>query len=67
MVIVIDASASRGVTVSGLKVAVAPEGSPEADMVTALLHTVPAGVTVILMFTEWPEVTPNGPGGATIV
>src|SRR5579863_8012591 len=67
MVITVGAPALPGVTVGGLKVAMAPGGSPLADRVTTLLKAPPTGGTVTLIATEPPSVTVTGAGGAVTV
>jgi len=67
MVITVGAPAVPGVTVSGLKRAVAPGGNPVADIVTGLLKAPPTGGTVTLTCTEPPCITNNGAGGAVTV
>ena len=51
-----------GVTVGGAKVAVAPAGRPEADMMTTLSKAPPMGGTAISMSTDPPALTVNGAG-----
>ena len=60
MVSTVVAPAVPGVTTAGLKLAVAPAGSPVADIVTALLNGPPTGGTVIGILTEPPCAMVNG-------
>src|SRR5215475_1416323 len=62
-VMIVVAPDAPGVTTGGLKVAVAPAGNPEADMVTLLLK-VPMGGTPIVMATGVPGVAETGAVGA---
>ena len=64
MVMTVVAPVEPGVTTGGLKVAVAPAGNPEADIVTRLLKEVPIGGTLIVTLTELPGVAESGAGGA---
>jgi hypothetical protein len=64
MVMTVVAPVDPGVTTGGLKVAVAPAGNPEADMVTWLLKELPIGGTLIVTLTELPGVAERGAGGA---
>ena len=57
------APVAPGVTTGGLKVAVAPAGKPEADIVTLLLN-VPIGGTPIETLTGVPGVAATGAAGA---
>lgn len=66
MVSFVGAPEAPGITVGGVKVAVAPAGKPEADMVTTLSKEPPMGGTVMLMSTEPPAWTVKGlPGAVT--
>ena len=67
IVITVGAPAVPGVTVGGLKVAVAPAGSPEAESVTTLLNAPPKGGTVRLILTEPPGATGTGVVGPVTV
>ena len=62
-VMTVVAPAEPGVTTGGLKVAVAPAGKPEADIVTLLLK-VPMGGTPIVTSTGLPGVAVTGAVGA---
>src|SRR4051794_10971676 len=53
-----------GITVTGLNVATAPDGNPDADMMTTLLKSPPIGGTVTLISTDPPAFTVNGDCGA---
>lgn len=64
IVITVVAPVCPGVTIGGLKVAVAPAGNPEADITTWLVKDVPTGGTLIVMLSELPGVAENGVGGA---
>jgi hypothetical protein len=64
MVMTVVAPVDPGVTTGGLKVAVAPAGNPEADMVTWLLKELPIGGTLIVTLTELPRAAEIGAGGA---
>ena len=64
MVITVLAPDAPGTTVGGAKVAVAPAGRPEADMVTTLSKDPPRGGTMISMSTDPPALTVNGLAGA---
>lgn len=61
--IVVLAPADPGVTVGELKTAVAPDGSPETDIATALSYAPPCGITVIFIFAVLPEVALTGLSG----
>src|SRR5579863_5520495 len=67
MVKIVGAPPDPGLTVGGLKVAVAPAGRPLADMVTTLLNAPPSGGTVTGMVTKPPSATETGVAGATTV
>jgi hypothetical protein len=67
MVITVVAPAAPGVTVGGLKVTVAPAGSPEAESVTTLSNAPPSGGKVILMVAAPPGATGTGVVGAVTV
>jgi hypothetical protein len=53
---VVLAALPLGVTVEGLKLQVAPVGSPEQAKLTCWLNP-PAGVTVTVVVADWPAVT----------
>lgn len=67
MVITVARPALPGTTVAGMKKAVAPGGSPEADIVTTPLNVPPAGATRTVTFAEPPGVTVRGVDGAVSV
>lgn len=67
IVIVVGAAEFPGVTVAGLKVNVAPGGSPVGDKVTTPLNAPPTGDTVRLTLTELPAATVTGVCGAVTV
>jgi hypothetical protein len=67
MVNVVAAPLIPGVTVGGLNVAVAPGGSPEADIVTTLLKEPPSGGTVTGIATEPPSAAVTGTAGAVTI
>src|ERR1700722_19413229 len=67
MVITVCGPAGPGATVGGLKMAVAPAGSPEAESVTVLLNAPPRGGTLMLTVTNPPSGTSNGVPGALMV
>jgi hypothetical protein len=48
----VDAPELPGMTVEGLKLAVAPAGRPEEDMVTTLSNAPPTGRTLTSIFTD---------------
>lgn len=64
MVNIVGAPVVPGVTVGGLNVAVAPGGSPVADIVTTLLNGPPSGGTVMPITTEPPSAAVNGVAAA---
>lgn len=64
MVSTVVAPVVPGVTTAGAKLAVAPGGSPVADMVTALLNGPPTGGTIIGMLTDPPCANTKGVCGA---
>ncbi len=64
MVSTVVAPDAPGVTMGGVKVAVAPAGKPEADIVTTLSKGPPMGGTVMLISTEPPAFTVNDDAGA---
>jgi hypothetical protein len=67
IVITVGAPALPGVTVGGLKVAVAPAGRPEADRVTTLLNAPPSGGTVMSTVAAPPDATGTAVAGAVTV
>jgi hypothetical protein len=67
MVMTVGAPALPGVTVGGLKVATAPGGRPEADIVTTLSKAPPRGGTEILKVAIPPGATVTGAAGAVTV
>jgi len=62
----VDWPALPGITVVGLKEAVAPGGSPEADIVTTPLKVSPLGITLTEAFAESPGVTVRVCGAVTV-